>query len=359
MYPARASELDDGRLLYHYNAAIRAITHGHPTTDIVLITSVMFFFIDFLRRDGGQVAGHHVEAAVNILDEFKANQSRASAPCRETITNHIEPLVQAFWGWASYLQSALEGAGPLSTAEVALYSGVATPSVATTQLREITQSLLRISQAPEQTADVIAELEQLRAQTLQSQGMLSTYRAAQHGQHLSGRMFLVHHAFVLTLLREVKEHLRIPETLYDDGILALYAFMVDHLEMYLSEVKAAPETPVPDPWKDLGYIAPLFATVVRSPDEDLAERALKLLRELSVTEGLWTSALAANIAEALAQAEIQDTVGFDLSSLRFERKPRSLRIYTEAEDVASCDHYLPLSAAELDGMDVVRLCPAY
>lgn len=391
MYPARNSELEDGRLLYHYNAAIRAITHGHPTTDIVLITSVMFFFIDFLRRDGAQVPGHHVEAAVNILEEFKTNESQTGVPYRDTIINHIEPLVQAFWGWTAY-QRAIGGtvAVPLSTTEAALHSSLDTPAIATAQIREITESLLQILRTPAQLADAASELEQLRAQILQSQGMLSTYRAAQHGRHLSGRMFMVHHAFALTLLREVKEHLKILETLYDDGILALYDFMLDHLEMHLSdseeeeveekeEAKPSPtattattttmDDPVsvavaatPDPWRALGYIAPLFTTIIRSPDDDLAARALKLLRDLHVTEGRWTSDLAATIAEALVQVEVQDSVGFDLSGLCFERKPGGgggsgggdgggvLRIYVAA---AGVDHYVVLPAGELEGMDVV------
>jgi hypothetical protein len=356
MFPDRAAELDDGRLLFHYNAAIRAITQGHPTTDIVLITSVMFFFIDFLRRDGGPAASHHMEAAFNILEEFKASESHASAPYRETITEHIEPLVYAFWAWASYSQDPLNRPGPLSTAEVALSTGVGSPSLATAQVRDIVRSLFRFGRNPSPTAEIAAGLDQLRAQCLQSHGMLSSYRVMQNGQHFSGRMFLVHHGLALTLLREVKEHLKIPETLYDDGILALYAYMIDHVEMHLSETQATVEAPGCDPWKDLGYIAPLFATAVRSPDDDLATRALKILRQLDVTEGVWNSRLAADAAEALAQAQFQEAVGFDLSSLCFERTPQGLRMYVEGQEVA-CNSHLQLPVAELESMDLVSSPP--
>ncbi|ETN46647.1 uncharacterized protein HMPREF1541_00833 [Cyphellophora europaea CBS 101466] len=153
-----------------------------------------------------------------------------------------------------------------------------------------------------------------------------------------------------TLLRELKELLKIPETLHEDGIIALYTFVVDKLEEYLSPPRLTTDPQV-GAWKELGFIAPLFTTIVRAPDEDLAERALKLLRTLDCTEGQWTSGLAADIAEALAQADVQDIVGFDLSCLSFERKPHTLRIYREGQE-ALFDHYLPLPADELDRLDL-------
>lgn len=356
VFPEGAKNPDDGRLLHHYNAAIRAITQGQPTTDVVLITSMMFFFIDFFRRDGTKAASHHMEAAVNILDEFKATENHTNSPYYETISKHIEPIIQMFGMCLPSGDASVEQPGHFAAAEVALLTGVATASHTIAHVKAIVRSLLHLSTHAMHVADLKAELDRLQMQLFRGLGMLGNLGTTHAEEQLCGRLFFVHHAMAFTFLRELKEQFKIPETLHDDGIIALYTFVVDQLESYLSMPEQLASVSKVEAWQELGVIAPLFAAVVRSPDEDLAERALKLLRNLDCTEGRWTSSMAANIAEALAQADVQDAIGFDLSSLTFERKPHSLRIYAEGQE-AACDHYLPLPATELDLMDLVSVSP--
>lgn len=346
MVPERVNQPDDGRLLHHYNAAIRAITQGQPTTDIVLITTVMFFLIDLFT---GRASCHHMEAAVNILDEFKASKNHTQSPYYETISEHIEPLIQAI----RLKQSSMDQPDPLMMADIAFFTSmIPTPDNPVAQIQAVVQSLLRLTTQAVHMANLQAEINQLYGHLFEAMGTLSRFAATPDEHLYSARLFFIHHVMALTILRELREHFKIPETLWDDGIVAMYTFVVDRLETYLSQPQQADSVSGTNPWNQLGFIAPLFITVVRSPDEDLAERALRLLRNLKVTEGQWTSDLAANIAEALAQADIQDALGFDLSNLVFERKPHSLRIYADGQE-AGCDHYLPLPAAELERVDWV------
>lgn len=346
-------EMFETTMVDHYTTAIRALTQGQPTVDIVLITSILFYSIDFLRFNARDSAISHLGAAYNILQEVKNTPDFQTSEFYELITEHLQPVIERTWYGVHFrhlFDINNEGGqvfGLSSAGAVSHLGGV-------DHLRALLSFVLQhITGSNATDTDVGNSLMGMPC-SFAYVTQMATMPGAPPTQ---GRLFFIHHIAATILLRDLRQSLGNAELLYEECTTNSYRYIVEQMETYLAMSEAGASNYSIQTWDDLGIIGPLFLTIARSPDEELAERALKLLRSVNRVEGQWTTALAANIAEALAQGEVQENLGLGLQSLRLEKKANTLHIFDDSPDPVF-DHYLALPPSSLASMDVVSVARA-
>lgn len=346
------------RVVNHYNTAIRSLTQGQPPIDVVLTINILFESLDHTHFTHCQAAYQHLKAAFNILREFRLTPGHEQSKHYDVVTKEIEPVIRQAQDmvdvWAHHDDFPI--AAP---SHKALHASTPTAQMIVWDLQCLIQTLVRLLRAPPTSDELrIQTNRHLASGRMQLQCNMHKFANLAAEDDIAalprGKLYVSHHAAILTLIRELQQYISIPDKTHQDGIITSYRFMVDRVEEYLSSTssKSPAQRPSSSAWDQLGVIGPLFLTIIRSPDEDLADRALKMLRSVDRIEGIWSSGLAANIAEALAQGEVQDTLGLCLASLKLERRANSIHIFDTSREFVF-DHYLPVAPLELDSLNLV------
>lgn len=344
---------DNTRLVRHYNNAIRAVTQNQPTTDVVLMTCILFWTIENFNG-AGQPCFDHMEAAQKILREFKASERHIDSPYYNVISTYIEPIIAdaAYHAQAHRVQDVTdevdEGKETRSDTDQILTQRMPTsfPTLTAAQdhLKSCLHSIMYIlshDYIHHDTGSLFDRTEtHLQRWVYLFHGLTSTGSACQR------RMLVAHHVTAKALLAECKRSLEVDEEDCDE-FTSQYSWVVTELGDLLNEKPKASPT---QPSHELGVIPPLFTAAVRCKDEAVRKTALSLLKSMNRDEGSWTDTLAARIAEGIALAQSEVKFGPKLNKILIERSERGLSI--SGKDPAF-DRFLGDSEQELAAFDMV------
>ena len=325
------SERNNERMINHYNVAIRAITQGQPSIEIVLMTCIMFWAIETCNHSAGKPQ-HHIEAAVKILEEFKTDQKNKALPHWEVITVHIEPVVKAAHLQVHYSQLNLpsELIGMIDSygvLELGLPPAFTNLADATFTLKQCIRCLLKMLN--DRHADIHqtrADLKVMEAHTWRWLGLFHSLGTV--GDAIAGRMLLVHHVTILLLIGEItKSVVSFSQDSAKDKLRATWI---------MRELEEITDTPVTTtstggPSKvqshELGIIPPLFVVALLSGELALKAQALVLLAKIGRIEGHWKSSAAAKVAEIVIDMRTRDETEWRLDDLVFNTDATGLVLY--------------------------------
>lgn len=323
------------RLIHHYNTAIRAITRSQPTTDVVLMTCVLFWTIESFNGSK-KPSFNHLEAAVKILNEFKSKEDHESSPYFEIITKYIEPTIKDSMRHASSqriidVTDRPEGS-PDRDDRLAKKLPTSLPTIETAMeylglCLEATLKLLGTK--PVETAE--QSVESLEDHLYRWVAMF--HELASEDCPWSRRLLLVHHVNNLVLLAELRKHLGM-EQQNSDKFRSQYFWNVTEIEELMSEQPLL-DTALQNPLcvvQGLGFVAPLFTAAVLCSDLTVQARALEILQKWDGREQNWTASIAVQIARILSQLRDKEKIGLRLDRIAFDETKQGLRLYDKAEE---------------------------
>jgi hypothetical protein len=296
------SEDNNDRLFLHYNTAIRAITQGQPSVDIVLMTCILFWAIENFNSYGCR-AHDHIDAAMKILDEFKSKEENKTSPHYEVISQHIEPALRAAHLHLNYNRDVPSRFTGMIDSHGILAEGLphafTTLEQAAEHLRLCIRCLLKVmNDSGADTMLVRADLAVIEAHLSRWLGLFHSLTAKAKPE--VRRMLVVHHVTASVSFSQLRHQTGGQER--DEARLKRRcAWIIDEMEDTLSQPASitAGEGSSSDPASELGLIPPLFVVAVLSQDDGLTKQALSMLRGMNGVEGHWASDAAATIAEGL------------------------------------------------------------
>ena len=351
------TEDDNGRLFHHYNFAIRALTQSQPTTDVVLITCILFWTVENFNG-AGQPSFDHMEAAQKILREFKAKEDHTESPHYTVINRYIEPIImdgvqhaqarrvehstedteEPDWTSTTVSQS-LPDRLPKSFANLGIAQG---------HLRTCIRTLLHTLNSEPSAGDTESLVEHLE---LHLQRWIYVFHSLTAiGTACMRRMLVVHHVNALALLSELKRTLD-GELHDDEDPKSSYSWVVTEMEELLAE---RPKSIPVSPSHELGIIPPLFTAAVRCTDTDVRSRALAILKSMDRQEGCWTDSVAARMAHAISVAQVEHNIGLRLNKISVSGSDWGLSIGGKDPGF---DRFLGGSEEELEQFDMVSHSP--
>jgi hypothetical protein len=347
------TEDDNRRMFHHYNSAIRVLTQSQPTTDIVLITCILFWTVENFNG-AGQPSFDHMAAAQRILREFKTKDDAASSPFYNIINRFIEPVILDGVQHARVrrAEDVTEEVQELEISECAndyalphhLPTTFTNLSTACDHLKACTRTLLHVLNSNSVGDGDNRLVEQIEIHLRRWMYVFHSLTAV--GTAYKRRMLVIHHINVMALLSERKRDLDLG--LEDDEDLKnQYKWNVTDMEELLAEV---PDLSSAGPLHELGIIPPLFAAAVRCPDPNIRTRALDLLKQMDRVEGCWTDSVASRIAEAIAASQAEGSIGLRLNKISFYRSDWGIGI---CGDDPAFDRLLPGSEEEANKFDMV------
>jgi hypothetical protein len=346
-YPETATPENKARLLDLYNAAIRAITRGQPSTESVLVASVLFALVEYFYGLGEETTAiAHLDAADRIIREHKERHNQRSSPLQESITNHIEPVVQT-------LRMLVDEPEDMPTAPTHLsHFDRDTSEAKVSYLLENMAAILDTCHRPSQIQTMEDVIMRLHRQAFKGARDFSALAARGDTPPLGGRLGLVWHAASVALIRELKVQHKVAGVSIDHDLATTYTYVVDLAERFFAAAESRTSEDVGGAWKALSTIGPLFVAAVRSPDETLRRRALALLRSMGERERGLSPYLMADLAEALSRGNARDALGLDLRGLRCERLLGRLRLVSNDSN-QPFDQTVFIDASELHSLDMV------
>jgi hypothetical protein len=338
------------QLFDHYNKAIRAFTHSHPPTDIVLITCILFWTVENFNGFG-QPSFDHMEAAQKILREFKADKNHSKSPHYELITTYIEPII----------------------VDCMQHARTASPTEAT-QVEEAEEVYaaadgLLLSQLPKKFPSLDAAERHLRACLKTLMYAINTnqpndtyveqldlhlrrwiylfHNLTAEGNCCERRVLVVHHVNASALLGELRRS-KEPGITEAADLRHHYSWIVTELADLFEEVKTSHPEVVPA--HELGVIPPLFTAAIRTQNEELRLEALEQLKTMNRHEGCWTDDLAARVAQTLIEAQKDGVSGICLNSMTVFKGNYGWGIYSKDRVF---ERFIGRSEAEIKNYDMV------
>ena len=342
------------RLLHHYNEAIRAVTRSQPTTDVVLMTCVLFWTIENFRG-GKKSSFDHLQAAVKILNEFKARDNYEASPHYEVIIKYIEPTIKDGLRHVPMKRIVDVTDGPedychtIRALALRLPASMSTLEKATDYLRLCLQGVLALIEQG-QTSQCILAVETLEEYL--NRWIVPFLELAAVRSVCDRRLLVVHHVTALILLAELKKEYKMEE---QDTVKtrSQYSWIVTETEDLVSHSEDL-NASLQDPdavARNLGLMPPLFTAAFQCPDPALRANALKILKEWDGREKGWSSIIAIKIAQTLAQLRDNERISFRLECISFESTAFGLRLYERAPK-PRFDFFLGGSEEELAGTDI-------
>ena len=347
------TEEDNGRLFHHYNTAIRALTQSQPTTDVVLITCILFWTVENFNGSG-QPSFDHMEAAQKILREFKAKADHNESPYYTVINKYIEPIIidGTQHARARSVEETSEspekrGSEPSNVDQILLArlpTGFPTLETARDHLRSCIRALLHAmnNDLPEDDSDILLERLEVHLQ----RWVYLFHRLTATGSACDRRMLVIHHVNATTLLGELKKSLDM-ELHQEDDFKSQYSWNMTEFEELLGE---KPVIPPNQPSHILGLIPPLFTAAVRCDEPEVRTRATAMLNSLNRAEGCWTDSVAARMAQAIVSTNLEGNIGLKLNKVSVYASEWGLSI--RGND-PSFDRFLGGSEEELEQLEMV------
>ena len=350
------TEDDNSRLFHHYNTAIRALTQSQPTTDIVLITCILFWTVENFNG-AGQPSFDHMEAAQKILREFKAKANHTDSPHYTVINRYIEPIVIDGVQHAR-TRSVEIPEKPQEPERVPseLVDRIMPASLPTTfpnldaasdHLRSCIQALLHVLNNDLSEDDTEILIERVEVHLQRWIYLFHSLTAA--GTACNRRLLVIHHVNTTTLLAEFKQSLDI-ELHQEEDFKNQYTWNITEIE----ELLASKLESMSHLSHDLGVIPPLFTAAVRCIDPDVRTRATAVLISLSRVEGCWSDNIAACMAHTIDQARLEGNIGVKLSKITVSTSGYALSIRGTDPPF---DRLVGGPEVEMEQFDMVSPCP--
>lgn len=351
------TEDDNSQLFHHYNLAIRGLTQSQPTTDIVLITCILFWTVENFNG-AGQPSFDHMEAAQKILREFKAKANHTESPHYTVINRYIEPIVIDGVQHAR-TRSVEIPEKPQENERVpsALIDRIMPATLPTTfpnlgaasdHLRSCIQALLHVlnNALSEDNIGILIQRTEVHLQ----RWIYLFHSLTAAGTACNRRMLVIHHVNATTLLAEFKKSLDM-ELHQEEDFKNQYTWNITEIE----ELLASKLEPPSQLSHDLGVVPPLFTAAVRCADADVKTRATAVLISLSRVEGCWSDNVAAKMAHTIDQARLEGNIGVKLSKISVSTSGYALSI--RGTDPAF-DRVVGGAEVDMEQFDMVSYDPA-
>jgi hypothetical protein len=301
----------------HYSQAVALLTQPNNPPSLDTILTACLLFISCENFQGSTVAGlSHVQSGLNLLKDWKSTRSLATMSIGSAdwlIRSRIEPIFERLRDQTSKYRPSrtVKHSASSTDPDIMTCSPVVQYSfhdlfVARDKLLEIIQWTLHYTKSPQKKsykARIQKELENWEnAVTKYTQGLLLQ-------DSLEGRTALalrVHHRLISIL---VETSFAASETVFDKFQVVFQRIFEDcdsiikHRDSDLSGAYSEQAGRMTLFEYDFGMIPPLFSLACRCRDSGLRRRAIRLLRDLHRSEGLWDSCSAAQIAEGLVTEE--------------------------------------------------------
>lgn len=346
------------RLLHHYNAAIRAVTRSQPTTDVVLMTCILFWTIENFRGGGGgkKSSFDHLQAAVKILNEFKARDNFEASPHYEVIMKYIEPAIK----------DGLRHVPPQRIVDVTdapedycvtiralalkLPTSMSTLEKAADYLRYCLQGVLTLVEQG-QTSQCILAVETLEEYL--NRWIVPFLELTAVGSAWDRRLLVVHHVTALLLVAAMKKeyNMEVQNAVRTQSQCSWIVSEIEDLVSHSEDLKASLQDPEAVS-RGLGLIPPLFTAAIQCPDPSVRAIALGILRKWNGQERGWSSSIAIKIAQTLGQLRDKKRISLSLKCIALESTDFGLRLYEKASE-PRFDFFLGGTGAELAGIDMV------
>jgi Fungal specific transcription factor domain len=342
---------DNARLLKHYNSAIRALTQTQPSTDVVLITSLLFWTVENFNGTG-RPSFDHLEAAQKILREFKAKTDHTESPYYELINRYLEPII------LDAVQHARTPGGQSATDEIAergtnsdllntllpvrLPTVFPEPAAAQEHLSTCIRALLYIMNHEVAEIEVRDCLERIEAHLRRWLYLFHNLTAV--GTAWNRRMLVIHHVNAMALCSDLKASLGF-EIEDENELQSQYKWTATEMDEMIAQRLDLPP-PAPPCEHDLGLIPPLFSAALRCTDPAIKTKSLENLKQMDGEEGCWKGLLAAKIAEELDLAYSENKVGLRFNNVLLYQTNSGLGMYSkdpnfdrllEGADLKDCD----------------------
>ncbi|RMZ85880.1 hypothetical protein DV737_g372, partial [Chaetothyriales sp. CBS 132003] len=326
------SDENNDRMLDHYSEAIRAITQGQPSIDIVLMTCVLFWAIESVSERAQNPNGH-VEAAIKILDEFKSKEENRSSPHWALITEDIEPALRAAHLHISHNLLDKTSVLPLEAADNfgipvhVLPMAITNLEEAAEHLRHCLRRLLQLINGKRADATQIrTDVAVIEIHLARLLGFF--HRLSAPADPVQRRLLIVHHIAALGLCRALSE--RVGDKEADATRVKTRARWIIH---EIEDILDAPANAKRESASsshvlshNLGFIPPLFVAAIVCNDLVIRAQALVLLKKLNRVEGQWTSQAAATTVEVIVGMRDNDTGHIELQDLAFGTQDNDLTL---------------------------------
>ena len=345
----------DKRLLRHYNAAIRAVTRSQPTTDVVLMTCILFWTIENFRG-GKNSSFDHLQAAVKILNEFKARDNYEASPHYEVIMKYIEPTIKdglrhvPLERIVDVTDVPEDYCVTIRALALKLPTSMSTLEKAADYLKYCLQGVLTLVEQG-QTSQCILGVETLEEYL--NRWIVPFLELTSVGSAWDRRLLVVHHVTALLLLAEMKKeyNMKVQEGVKTRSQCSWIVSEIEDLVSHSEDLNASLQDPEAVS-RDLGLIPPLFTAAIQCPDPAVRTEALKILRKWNGRERGWSSSIAVKIAQTLGQLRDKERIGLSLECVALESTAFGLRLYEKAPE-PRFEVFLGGSEEELAGIDMV------
>lgn len=327
------NEHNDPFALSQYNKALshlaRRMREQPASADIVLLATILFVCVEFLRRDDG-VAMKHFAAGMNIA--LTASQTNSTGPYTQmhTVREQMMPFFHRL-----ELLSMLFGNEPPYTYPINIPEAVPAAFTSLTEARDSIVHLMNInlrfirSVRFRRYENTLTSYDCSTQQTLLSRltewktafdTLLSTH-AFSVKDIRAANILDIHRLVSTTWLRMATST---SETAADANIpdyeTAVSLAEMLHLHAGTSEQRSAyPSTFL----FDMEVVSPIYLVAIKCRHPLIRRRAIALLRSSTRREGLWDSNVVASIAERVVELEEAGLSTFDGSELPAE----SMRIH--------------------------------
>ena len=343
------------RLLRHYNAAIRAVTRSQPTTDVVLMTCILFWTIENFRG-GKKGSFDHLQAAVKILNEFKARDNYEASPHYEVIMKYIEPAIKdglrhvPLQRIVDVTDAPEDYCVTIRALALKLPTSMSTLEKAADYLRYCLQGVLTLIEQ-EQTSQGILAVETLEEYL--NRWIVPFLELTAVGSAWDRRLLVVHHITALLLVAAMKKeyNMEVQNAVRTQSQCSWIVSEIEDLVSHSEDLNASLQDPEAVS-HGLGLIPPLFTAAIQCSDASVRSKALGILRKWNGRERGWSSSSAIKIAQILGQLRDKERISLSLECIALESTAFGLRLYERAVE-PRFDFFLGGSEEELAGIDMV------
>ena len=316
------SESGPAKILFsqHYSQAVALLTQPNNPPSLGTILTACLLFISCENFQGSTMAGLlHVQSGLNLLKDWKSTRSRATRCIGSAdwlIQSRIEPIFERLRDQTSKHRPSrtVEHSASSADPDIMSCSPVVRCSfhdlfVARDKLLEIIQWTLHCTKSPQKKsykARIQNELENWETAVTKYTQNLQLQDSVEGRTALALR---VHHRLISIL---VETSFAASETDFDKFQVGFQRIFEDcdnvikHRDSGISGAYSEQAGRMTLFEYDFGMIPPLFSLACHCRDFGLRRRAIRLLRCLHRSEGLWDSCSAAQIAEDLVTFEEQE-----------------------------------------------------